>query len=599
MRRFWGETRRRRSLTRLWLLPILVVGIGLRAAAVAPADKVDVRTTMAVTLASSQTRVVPGHHVTLTGSVWPAHPGQQVVLEELGASGWRAIGNASLGTTSTFSIDHRFTTKGTYQLRAYLSSDAANARAYSQPMTVAVSGIFTIQHVIIIMQENRSFDQYFGTYPGADGIPGLAGNPGSVPCNPDPTNGGCDQPYHSNRDLGYGGPHGVGNAVPDADCTNYAKRTNCKMDGFVGQAERGHKCKPGVATCLPCTPTSTTQCIDAMGYLDASEIPNYWDYASNFVLQDHMFEPNDSYSLPAHLFLVSEWSAFCTDPQNAFSCTNQVQTPNPSDGKLHYAWTDITYLLHRYGVSWAYYIATGTQPDCENPSAVSCAAVQQTPQTPGLWNPLPSFTDVTQDGQLGNIQSVTNFYTAAQNGTLPSVSWVIPSGQVSEHPPYLVSSGQSYVTGLVNAVMQSPNWDSTAIFLAWDDWGGFYDSAVPPAADQNGYGFRVPAMVISPYAIPGYIDHQTLSFDAYNKFIEDDFLGGQALDPATDGRPDPRPDVRETSPILGDMTSEFNFNQTPLQPLILPVCPTTDLTPTPTCTPAGQTQIHAARDRPH
>ena len=91
----------------------------------------------------------------------------------------------------------------------------------------------------------------------------------------------------------------------------------------------------------------------------------------------------------------------------------------------------------------------------------------------------------------------------------------------------------------------SSDWSSSAIFLAWDDWGGFYDNVVPPVADSLGYGIRVPAMVISPYARPGYIDPQTLSFDAYLKFAEDDFLGGQRIDPATDGRPDSRPDVRE------------------------------------------------------
>ena len=93
--------------------------------------------------------------------------------------------------------------------------------------------------------------------------------------------------------------------------------------------------------------------------------------------------------------------------------------------------------------------------------------------------------------------------------------------------------------------MNGPEWKSTAIFVAWDDWGGFYDHVPPPTVDQNGYGLRVPGLVISPYAKRGYIDHQTLSFDAYAKFIEDDFLDGQRLDPKTDGRPDPRPDVRE------------------------------------------------------
>ena len=168
---------------------------------------------------------------------------------------------------------------------------------------------------------------------------------------------------------------------------------------------------------------------------------------------------------------------------------------------------------------------------------------------------------------------MNNFYTAAKNGTLPAVSWINPDGKESEHPPALVSAGQSYVTGLINAVMQGPDWSSTAIFLAWDDWGGFYDHVVPPKVDQNGYGLRVPGIVISPYAKKGFIDHQTLSFDAYLKFIEDDFLNSQRLDPKTDGRPDPRPDVRENASILGNLLSDFDFSQSPRSPMVLPTNP--------------------------
>jgi phospholipase C len=106
--------------------------------------------------------------------------------------------------------------------------------------------------------------------------------------------------------------------------------------------------------------------------------------------------------------------------------------------------------------------------------------------------------------------------------------------------------------------------------LSWDDWGGFYDHVVPPRVDQNGYGIRVPGIVISPYARRGFIDHQTLSHDAYVKFIEDDFLNGIRIDPKTDGRPDRRPSVRETQPILGDLRADFDFRQTPRAPEMLP-----------------------------
>jgi phospholipase C len=140
-----------------------------------------------------------------------------------------------------------------------------------------------------------------------------------------------------------------------------------------------------------------------------------------------------------------------------------------------------------------------------------------------------------------------------------------------------VTRAQTYVTGLINTIMQSPAWKSTAIFLVWDDWGGMYDHVRPAHVDQNGYGIRVPALLISPYARRGYVDHQTLSSDAYAKFIEEDFLGGQRLDPKTDGRPDPRPDVRENAPKLGALIKEFNFSQRPRKPMLLPVHPKTDL----------------------
>src|SRR5262249_28039591 len=146
---------------------------------------------------------------------------------------------------------------------------------------------------------------------------------------------------------------------------------------------------------------------------------------------------------------------------------------------------------------------------------------------PAIWNPLPHFTTIHDDNQLGNVVDANQFLGDAANGTLPAVAWVIPNELVSEHPPYLVSNGQAWVTSLVNAVMASPNWDSTAIFLSWDDWGGFYDHELPPVIDGNGYGLRVPGLVISPYARQGYIDSQVLSFDAYLKFIEDDFLSSQ------------------------------------------------------------------------
>jgi phospholipase C len=227
-------------------------------------------------------------------------------------------------------------------------------------------------------------------------------------------------------------------------------------------------------------------------------------------------------------------------------------------------------------VSWAYYLDEGYQPDCEDDS-MSCNPKIQKVGVPQIWNPLPWFETVRQDKQLGNIQPLGNIFAAAKDGTLPSVVWVIPNSVDSEHPPALVSRGQTYTTSIIDAIMNSPDWNNTAIFLAWDDWGGFYDHVVPPKMDENGYGIRVPGLVISPYAKKGYIDHQTLSFDAFTKFIEDDFLGGARIDPKTDGRPDRRPTVRENASELGDLLQDFDFNQQPRPPLILDIYPKTDL----------------------
>ncbi len=433
----------------------------------------------------------------------------------------------------------------------------------------AADPIHKIKHIVIIMQENRSFDSYFGTYPGAEGIPMRSGVP-SV-CVPDPSSGTCQHPYHDANDRNTGGPHGAANASADIN--------GGAMDGFIAQAQHGGRGCVGFSTDPRC---AAHEHPDVMGYHDQREIPNYWAYAHNFVLQDRMFEPNASWSLPEHLFMVSEWSAKCSRPGDPSSCVNELQSPDrparlgrrlgpsPSGGAApDYAWTDLTYLLHQQHVSWAYYIFSGLEPDTED-DTMNGPQRRLGARTPGIWNPLPSFDTVKQDGELGNIQDIANFYSAAKHGTLPAVAWICPDSVHSEHPTALVSAGQAYVTGLINAIAQGPDWDSTAIFLAWDDWGGFYDHVRPPVVDENGYGLRVPALVISAYARQGYIDHQTLSFDAYVKFIEDDFLGGARIDPRTDGRPDPRPDVREDVSILGDLRSDFDFSQTPRRPLILP-----------------------------
>jgi phospholipase C len=364
----------------------------------------------------------------------------------------------------------------------------------------AGAGIHLIRHVVVIMQENRSFDSYFGTFPGADGIPMRNGVP--TVCVPDPYAHTCVRPFHDSTDRNAGGPHDHLDAVKDVD--------GGKMDGFIRQAHHGRRlaCAGNVDApgCLlaPKTPS------DVMGYHDARELPNYWRWAKDFVLQDHMFQSDASWSVPAHLYLVSGWSAHCTRKNDPASCRSAVQAPGSPPGEPQnttgrppiYAWTDLTYLLHRRHVSWRYYVFNGTQPDSGD-DAMFCKAVPQNAKTPGIWNPLPWFDTVQHDRQTADIAPMRDFVAAARDGTLPAVSCVTPTQPVSDHPPALISNGQTYLTGLVDALMSGSEWSSTAIFLAWDDWGGFYDHVPPPTVDDQGYGLRVPALLISPYARRG------------------------------------------------------------------------------------------------
>lgn len=405
-----------------------------------------------------------------------------------------------------------------------------------------------IKHVVVLMEENRTFDNLFGTYPGANGIPAGV-------CVPNPATGGCTAPHKDPAGDVADLPHVSVDAVADVD--------GGKMDGFV--REEQHACHCSSA--------------ESMIYSDSSGAPVFWRYARDFTLQDAMFEPVASWSFPSHVEMVSGWSAQCTSPTDPMSCrgTPRMGFPGWSTWPSSHTipWTDLTYLLHSHGVSWGYYNAAHTSPVC---TSTGCSVHPFANGTHIWWNPLPYFTDVNQDGQLGNIATQADFYAALTGGSLPAVSWVIPNNLQSDHPG--VSSNadaEQFVVQVVNAVESSPEWSSTAIFLTFDDWGGEYDHVVPPTYDAIGLGLRVPGIVISPYAKKGYVDHQLLSFDAYNKFIEDDFLGGQRLDPSTDGRPDSRPAAREANPLLGNLAADFDFSKPPSAPQLLPTlsAPTT------------------------
>lgn len=246
-------------------------------------------------------------------------------------------------------------------------------------------------------------------------------------------------------------------------------------------------------------------------------------------------------------------------------------------------------MLDANSVSWKYYLGSGPEPDCED-DEITCSPHLQSNGVQSIWNPAPYFSSVQAQGPTyisAHNPDIDQFLKDINSGQLPQVSWIMPQWHYSEHPASSIIAGMDYVTSLINAVMASPTyWNNTAIFITWDDWGGMYDHAIPPNVDTNttqdpiqGYGIRVPGIMISAWAKAGLVDHQLFSFDSYATFFENLFAGGQRLIPANFSNPDNRPDIRDslttvsfpdghTEPV-GDLLNEFDFSQSPLPPLLL------------------------------
>jgi phospholipase C len=276
-----------------------------------------------------------------------------------------------------------------------------------------------------------------------------------------------------------------------------------------------------------------------------------------------MFAPESSWTLPSHLFLISGWAATCPDLGDAMSCRSDLEFPGnnaadngrkfwiPADGTPRpYIWADITWLLHRHHVSWAYYVGSAT---CLHPQ---CGPSPDQEDTAPVQNPLPGFKTVAVDHQLQNVQSNANYFKAAANGALPAVSWVMPTTNRGEHPPDDIGNGQAWVTRVVNAAMRGPDWLHTAIFITWDDWGGFYDHVAPPQVDEFGLGMRVPLLVISPYAKQGYVDHTTGEFSSVLRFIEMNWG---------------LPSLTRRDRSASDLSEAFDFSQAPRPPDPVPL----------------------------
>jgi phospholipase C len=374
-----------------------------------------------------------------------------------------------------------------------------------------------IKHIIVIMQENRSFDHYFGTYPGANGLP--AGT--CVPENPSVVGSPCVKPFLLTTPITTDLPHTYNATIKAIN--------GGQMNGFY--AAEG-------------------SCTQTMGYYDQTMIPYYWNYAQHFVLSDGTFESANSYSLPNHWYMIAAQApqiGYYQYGNNGFG----VNTPKPVLVQYVSEANQIQTLgdsMIQSGISWKYYDSP------MDPKGIANAIVNG--QVAAYWNTFRAKNSSYTSEYMPHFVFRGQLLSDIGNGTLPSVSWVIPSAPVSEHAPANLTLGMWYVRYLVNAVMNSNYWKDTAIIISWDDYGGWYDHVAPPVIDQFGYGIRVPMLIISPYSKPGFIDNTVYSFDSILKFVEWNF-GLHSLT------------SRDAN--ANNLLNAFNFQQTPLGPDIIPL----------------------------
>ncbi len=353
-----------------------------------------------------------------------------------------------------------------------------------------------IQHVIIVVQENRSFDNLFEGYPGADTVDSGYINTGKKVKL-------TSISLKTTWDLA----HSSFAFFQACDGQGSVPGTNCKMDGFNLEAVKcGHTFEP------PC-PTKYPQ----YGFVPHSETQPYLTIAGQYVLGDRMFESNlDGSSFVSHQYIIAgQASASVNFPQSTWGCdggpSDKIDTllQNRQIGPAIQACFDNETLgdeLDAKGLSWNYYTAALKTGD-------------------GIWSAYQAISHIRYgpDWDKNVISPQTKFFDAVSNGTLPAVSWVTPTCANSDHSGCASNTGPDWVASLVNAVGKSKYWNSSAIFVFWDDAGGWYDHVAPTMVDYDGLGFRVPLLVISPYAKKGYVSHVQYEHGSILRFVEDQF----------------------------------------------------------------------------
>ena len=321
------------------------------------------------------------------------------------------------------------------------------------------------------------------------------------------------------------------------------------MDGFVGQAEKGKQLQPATTpTAARATRASRRSVSTSWVTTTRARSPTTGPTRTTSCSRTTCTSPTRRGACPSTCSWSPSGRRCAPFPRTRSRAPMRCRARTRPTASAHYAWTDMTYLLHKQNVSWGYYVFKGTEPDCENDSAMTCAPVAQGPKTPGHLEPAALVRDRDPRRPDRQHSDPEQFLRRSQERLAagrfldrPQRQGLRASDRAGQRRPDLRHrAGQRDHA--------EPRLEQHGDLSSWDDWGGFYDHVAPPAVDQNGYGLRVPGIVISPYARSGVIDHQILSHDAYNKFIEDDFLGRPA--PGSEDRRATRSaaDVREANP---------------------------------------------------
>ena len=377
------------------------------------------------------------------------------------------------------------------------------------------SGAGKIKHVIIIVQENRSFDNLFYGYPGADTRKqGRDSNGNLITLKP------------VSLATQYVIDHSASAMFAACNGKGRLPGTKCRMNGFNNEGTFGGPSNPQYV------------------YVPHSDSKPYFDMAHEFVLADRMFQSHLDESFVSHQYIIAAQAQASVDlpsgywgcdggPSDTVNTISQTrQYGNPQAACFDY--TTLADELDGAGLSWRFYTSTVNAPDGA-----------------GVWSGYQAVRHIRYGPDWKNdiITPQSQFIKDVGNGTLANVTWITPTCVDSDHVNCGGGYGPSWVASLVNAAGQSQFWNSTAILIMWDDWGGLYDHVPPPHVDYDGLGFRVPLIVISPYAKQNYVSHVQYETGSLLKFTEDVFGLGRLS----------ASDTRANSPA-GDC---FNFSQKP------------------------------------